>query len=153
MTDRYTLCSMVIHKISCMQNLPIAILFADKPFLRYLKSYDAPIDNLSYTLPDLPPDHGIYVVDTSDLFYALEGSVGDRRGLSRMCALLQIPDLDRFHNAGNDAHVGLIRRYNLMSGLSVLTVHHACHEVHGIWRPIRLATRSPLAGPTDPRKF
>lgn len=72
---------------------------------RYLKSLNAPIDSIEYELPDLTPDQGIYVVDTRTLFAALEGRANETRGLARMCALLGIPDLARFHNAGNDSYV------------------------------------------------
>ena len=74
---------------------------------RYLKSkgIEAPLIGLSYTLPDVRPDEGIYVVDTGELFAALEGeSTGNKRGLERVCRLLQM-DPQRLHNAGNDAHV------------------------------------------------
>jgi hypothetical protein len=43
------------------------------------------------------------VVDTSDLFAALEGQ-HQTRGLERMCRLLGIPT-QFMHNAGNDAYV------------------------------------------------
>jgi len=33
-----------------------------------------------------------------------------------MCALLQIPDLERFHNAGNDAHYTLLALKSMASG-------------------------------------
>jgi hypothetical protein len=62
------------------------------------------LPNFHHTLPDVPPDDGIYVVDTALLFSALEGDAGNRRSLERMCRLLHIET--RFlHNAGNDAHV------------------------------------------------
>jgi hypothetical protein len=52
------------------------------------------------------PDEGLFVVDTSDLFAALEGAgTVDRRSLGRVCNLLQLPT-EYLHNAGNDAHVG-----------------------------------------------
>ena len=53
------------------------------------------------------PDEGLFVVDTSDLFAALEGTGAvDRRSLGRVCNLIQIPT-QNLHNAGNDAYVGL----------------------------------------------
>jgi hypothetical protein len=52
------------------------------------------------------PDEGLFVVDTSDLFAALEGAATvDRRSLGRVCNLLQLPT-EYLHNAGNDAYVG-----------------------------------------------
>lgn len=64
------------------------------------------MDGLSYVLPDAMPDEGLFVVDTSDLFAALEGAgTVDRRSLGRVCNLLQLPT-EYLHNAGNDAHVG-----------------------------------------------
>lgn len=59
---------------------------------------------MSYVLPDATPDEGIFVVDTSDLFGALEGEANNRRSLDRVCRHLQIPTTD-LHNAGNDAEV------------------------------------------------
>ncbi|KIJ56794.1 hypothetical protein M422DRAFT_72928 [Sphaerobolus stellatus SS14] len=79
--------------------------------VKYLKQLEAPIDDIQYQFPESdsgPPSAGIYIVDTSSLFAALEGRSDETRGLERMCALLQIPNLDRFHNAGNDAHFTLI---------------------------------------------
>lgn len=61
--------------------------------------------NLSFLLPEATPEDGIFVVDTSDLFAALEGEGGhNRRSLERVCRHLQIPT-SFLHNAGNDAHV------------------------------------------------
>lgn len=77
--------------------------------LRYLKSpaVEAPLDGMSYILPDTVPQKGIFVVDTSDLFSALEGdgsSNRNRRSLEQVCRHLSIPT-DYLHNAGNDAYV------------------------------------------------
>lgn len=56
-------------------------------------------------LPTTMPDTGLFVVDTSDLFAALEGAESaDRRALGRVCNLMQIPT-SNLHNAGNDAYV------------------------------------------------
>ena len=57
-------------------------------------------------MPESTPLDGMFVVDTSVLFAALEGD-GDmtRRSLDRVCKHLQIPTR-YLHNAGNDAHVG-----------------------------------------------
>ncbi|KAF8492896.1 hypothetical protein JB92DRAFT_3127644 [Gautieria morchelliformis] len=102
-------------------NGPLFLVFHDySQDIKYLKSLNAPIDGIEYELPDLPPDQGIYVVDTRLLFGALEGRASETRGLSRMCALLQIPNLGRFHNAGNDSHV----------------LHDASHEIDGVRSPV-----------------
>ncbi|KAF8591516.1 hypothetical protein K439DRAFT_1650751 [Ramaria rubella] len=96
---------------------PLYLVFHDySQDIKYLKAMGAPIDGISYTLPDLPPDQGIYVVDTSSLFAALEGRADETRSLSRMCALLQIPNLDRFHNAGNDSHFTMLALKVMASG-------------------------------------
>jgi hypothetical protein len=69
-------------------------------------------------IPDTPSKNGIYVVDTAELFAALEGHSGERRGLERMCRLLGIRELDFMHNAGNDAHVRVTNfTYELMQRL------------------------------------
>jgi len=96
---------------------PLYLVFHDfNQDLSYLKQLQAPIDNLLYRLPDVPPTQGIYLVDTSALFAALEGRSGETRGLSRMCQLLQLPDLERFHNAGNDAHYTMLALKSMVSG-------------------------------------
>lgn len=56
-------------------------------------------------IPDTPPNNGVFIVDTAELFSALEGHSGERRGLERMCRLLGMRNLEYMHNAGNDAHV------------------------------------------------
>jgi hypothetical protein len=66
---------------------------------------DAPLAGLTYQLPDTIPKEGIFVVDTSDLFAALEGDgETNRRSLDRVCKHLQIYT-EYLHNAGNDAYV------------------------------------------------
>lgn len=80
---------------------------------RYLKSkmIEASLEGLSFNLPDATPDEGIFVVDTADLFAALEGEgAANIRSLERICKHLQIPT-QYLHNAGNDAHVGLSKLY------------------------------------------
>lgn len=75
--------------------------------LRYLREQLAVPEAKVATrmIPDTPPKQGIYIVDTAELFAALEGHSGERRGLERMCRLLGIRELKYMHNAGNDAHV------------------------------------------------
>jgi hypothetical protein len=80
---------------------------------RYLnsKAVEAPLTGLAYMLPDATPDDGIWVIDTGDLFAALEGEPGgNKRGLERVCRHLQIPT-EWLHNAGNDAHVCILLDY------------------------------------------
>jgi len=69
-------------------------------------SIEAPLENLSYLLPDSGvPKSGLFVVDTSDLFMALSGSKdGQRRGLEKICRILGV-NTTFLHNAGNDAYV------------------------------------------------
>ncbi|KAF8663461.1 hypothetical protein AX16_001031 [Volvariella volvacea WC 439] len=91
------------------KNGPVYLVFHDNnQDIKYLKStIQAPLDDLSYLLPDDTPTNGVFVVDTADLFAALEGdSSSNRRSLDRMCKHLQIPT-EYLHNAGNDAHYTL----------------------------------------------
>ncbi|KAF8076494.1 hypothetical protein FPV67DRAFT_1618269 [Lyophyllum atratum] len=86
--------------------------------IKYLRSpsIGAPLDGLSYTLPDAMPDDGLFVVDTSDLFAALEGAgTADRRALGRVCNLIQIPTKN-LHNAGNDAYYTLKAMMSMAAG-------------------------------------
>lgn len=62
------------------------------------------MDGFTYLLPDVFPDSGIFILDTSEMFSALQGDAAERRGLGMMCHLLKIPT-EYLHNAGNDAHV------------------------------------------------
>ena len=74
---------------------------------RYFKSkeIEVPLTGLTYMLPDATPNDGLWMIDTAELFSALEGESGnDKRSLERVCRLLQIP-VEWLHNAGNDAHV------------------------------------------------
>lgn len=73
----------------------------------YLKSktVQAPIDGFTTVLPELVPTRGIFVVDTRELFSALEGEgFANQSKLERVCRLLGFKP-DYLHNAGNDAHV------------------------------------------------
>jgi len=94
---------------------PLFLVFHDNSQdIKYLRSpeIEAPLDGLSFILPescteaetsDTPK---VYVVDTSELFAALEGdSGGQKRSLERVCRLLQIKSTftEHMHNAGNDA--------------------------------------------------
>ena len=67
-------------------------------------SIEAPLENLSYLLPDSGvPKSGLFVVDTSDLYCALSGKK-QGRSLGKTCRMLGI-DTTFLHNAGNDAYV------------------------------------------------
>ena len=71
---------------------------------RYLKSDAVRALERIEVLTDAPQTGEVYVVDTADLFAALEGESGNTRSLERVCRHLQIPT-QYLHNAGNDAHV------------------------------------------------
>jgi len=96
---------------------PLFLVFHDNSQdIKYLRSpqIDAPLDGLSFFLPESCAEAEtsdttkVYVVDTSELFAALEGdSGGQKRSLERVCRLLQIKSTftEHLHNAGNDARV------------------------------------------------
>lgn len=46
------------------------------------------------------------MIDTAEMFAALEGESNDTRSLLRVCSLLKI-DTMFLHNAGNDAYVSV----------------------------------------------
>jgi hypothetical protein len=78
-----------------------------QPIPRYLNStaIEAPITGLAYFLPDITPKDGLFVVDTAEMFAALEGEgTANKRSLQFICKVLDIPHTF-MHNAGNDAHV------------------------------------------------
>ena len=78
---------------------------------RALKSptVNAPVDNLSFMLPDSTPKSGFYTLDTAELFSALEGETStDKRALRFLITSLDLHrevKLQNLHNAGNDANV------------------------------------------------
>ncbi|TFK55940.1 hypothetical protein OE88DRAFT_1652472 [Heliocybe sulcata] len=98
---------------------PLYLIFHDaRADIKYLKSpaVEAPLPTLEFTLPDVVPESGTYVIDTADLFAALEGeSTRKRRGLEQMCRHLQI-QTDYLHNAGNDAYYTLLALKSMASG-------------------------------------
>ncbi|KAG6911186.1 hypothetical protein DXG01_003053 [Tephrocybe rancida] len=96
---------------------PVFLVFHDNSQdIKYLKSLGAPLEGLDYNLPDVLPDTGLFVVDTSDLFGALEGTTAaDRRALGRMCTLMQLPTAN-LHNAGNDAYYTLEAMITMADG-------------------------------------
>jgi hypothetical protein len=94
---------------------PLFLVFHDNhEDLKYLRSseIEAPLEDLSFFLPESCAEaeasdtNKVYVIDTSELFAALEGdSGGQKRSLERVCRLLQIKSefTQHLHNAGNDA--------------------------------------------------
>jgi hypothetical protein len=78
---------------------------------RALKSrtIDAPVDTLSFVIPDMTPSNGMFAVDTAELFSALEGNTSaNNRSLTFLVTSLELHHevkLQNLHNAGNDAHV------------------------------------------------
>jgi DNA polymerase III epsilon subunit-like protein len=90
-----------------MLSFLLAGLMYDLHDVRYLRQHiGIPLDGLSHQMPESTPREGMFIVDTSDLFAALEGDgERNRRSLDRICKHLQIPTR-YLHNAGNDAHVG-----------------------------------------------
>lgn len=89
---------------------PVFLVFHDNnQDIKYLKSpsIGASLEGMSFVLPANTPDTGLFVVDTSDLFAALEGMEStNRRALGRVCNLMQI-STKNLHNAGNDAYYTL----------------------------------------------
>ncbi|KAN0097512.1 hypothetical protein V8E55_001958 [Tylopilus felleus] len=98
---------------------PLFLIFHDNhQDIKYLKSknVDVVLSDMAFMLPDAPPQHGIFIVDTSDLFAALEGEAGgNRRSLERVCRHLQI-GTTYLHNAGNDAHYTMLALQSMASG-------------------------------------
>jgi hypothetical protein len=96
---------------------PLFLVFHDNhQDLKYLRSpkIEAPLEGLSFFLPESCAEAEstdtlkIFVIDTAELFAALEGdSGGQKRSLERVCRLLQIKATvtQHLHNAGNDARV------------------------------------------------
>ncbi|KAH0839875.1 hypothetical protein J3R83DRAFT_826 [Lanmaoa asiatica] len=98
---------------------PLFLIFHDNnQDIKYLKSKDVDVmlSNMAFMLPDVPPQDGIFIIDTSDLFAALEGEAGgNRRSLERVCRHLQIRTT-YLHNAGNDAHYTMLALQSMASG-------------------------------------
>jgi hypothetical protein len=123
--------------IEAMKKLgPLFLVFHDNhQDIKYLRSPEiqAPLDCLSFFLPEscteaeTSDSPKIYVIDTAELFAALEGdSGGQKRSLERVCRLLQIKSefTQHLHNAGNDARVNLLSMCPLPS---VLKNHDSAH--------------------------
>ncbi|TFY64472.1 hypothetical protein EVG20_g5938 [Dentipellis fragilis] len=108
---------------SLVKQGPFFLVFHDNnQDIKYLRSssIDAELPNLWFSLPDScdaalkTPEPMIYVVDTADLFAALEGRT-DKRGLERVCRHLQIRT-EFLHNAGNDARYTHLALASMASG-------------------------------------
>lgn len=56
-------------------------------------------------LPDIPAENGLFVIDTSQMFSALEGDADQKRKLEDVYRRLKHTVLYDLHNAGNDAKV------------------------------------------------
>ncbi|TCD69654.1 hypothetical protein EIP91_006671 [Steccherinum ochraceum] len=84
---------------------PVFYVFHDpSQDIKTLYELEAPITNLTYVLPDTAPTEGLFVVDTAQLFAALEGETSaNTRGLEQIARHLGLSPYD-LHNAGNDAH-------------------------------------------------
>jgi len=141
---------------------PLFLVFHDNSQdIKYLRSpeIDAPLDGLSFFLPETCTEAEtsdtpkIYVVDTSELFAALEGdSGGQKRSLERVCRLLQIKSTftQHMHNAGNDARVmTILLPFPLFTwrtkGKKNLIVHILGPQRIGWWGSARHATGCTLA--------
>lgn len=110
---------------------------------------EAPLEGLTFQLAENPPAHGIVIVDTSDMFCALEGDASQKRSLEKMCHLLGY-QTQHMHNAGNDAHVESLIQNELLplhiySFLTMTLVYNALPEKHGIRKSDRPTTKRTLA--------
>ncbi|KAH9938180.1 uncharacterized protein B0H18DRAFT_965939 [Fomitopsis serialis] len=97
---------------------PLFLVFHDNnQDVKYLRDDSIKaLTDFEYLLPDQAPESGVYVIDTGDLFAALEGEgSGNKRSLERACRHLQIPT-EFLHNAGNDAHYTLAAMIAMASG-------------------------------------
>ncbi|KAI0774246.1 hypothetical protein C8Q74DRAFT_1269130 [Fomes fomentarius] len=83
--------------------------------VKYLKSDAIKAFERDDRLPDSPQDGEVYVIDTAEMFAALEGESNDTRSLLRVCSLLKI-DTMFLHNAGNDAYYTLDAMISMASG-------------------------------------
>jgi hypothetical protein len=85
---------------------PLDSVFLPSPTSYLLsKAVQAPIAGYTTDLPEAAPTKGIFVLDTRELFSALEGENSvNQSNLERVCRLLGFKP-EYLHNAGNDAHV------------------------------------------------
>ncbi|TRM67718.1 hypothetical protein BD626DRAFT_449731 [Schizophyllum amplum] len=99
---------------------PVYLVFHDpRGDIQTLKSkqIEAPLGDLTYLIPDTPPEKGMVVIDTSEIFCGLsgDGDVGNRRSLQQMARLLDLHPTF-LHNAGNDAHYTMLALREMASG-------------------------------------
>ncbi|KAJ3488380.1 hypothetical protein NLI96_g2905 [Meripilus lineatus] len=98
---------------------PVFLVFHDhNQDVKYLRGpgIEAPIEDLTILLPDTTPTEGLYVIDTAELFAALEGSeTKQNQSLQTVCRRLKIPT-KFLHNAGNDAHYTMLAAKAMASG-------------------------------------
>jgi hypothetical protein len=136
---------------------PLFLVFHDNSQdIKYLRSpeINAPLDGLSFFLPEYCTEvetsdtPKVYVVDTSELFAALEGdSGGQKRSLERVCRLLQIKSTftQHMHNAGNDARVSDSSSSLPRTLKNKMIVHILGPQRIGWWGSARHATGYTLA--------
>ncbi|KAJ6628714.1 hypothetical protein B0H10DRAFT_1777313 [Mycena sp. CBHHK59/15] len=95
---------------------PVYLVFHDyTQDMKTLTMLGAPVENAAYAIPDTTPKEGIFIVDTTALFGALEGEGNNKRGLQQVCNHLRI-ETEYLHNAGNDAHYTLLALREMASG-------------------------------------
>ncbi len=136
---------------------PLFLVFHDNhQDLKYLRSpkIEAPLEGLSFFLPESCAEAEstdtlkIFVIDTAELFAALEGdSGGQKRSLERVCRLVQIKSTvtEHLHNAGNDARVIFTFPLPEPGALKQVTVHVPGSQGDGRWGPAGHATTFTLA--------
>ncbi|KAI4525661.1 hypothetical protein K525DRAFT_260823 [Schizophyllum commune Loenen D] len=99
---------------------PVFLVFHDyRGDIQTLKSkqIEAPLSDLTYLIPDTPPEKGMVVVDTSEVFAGLEGEgdTANRKSLEQVARLLDLhPQF--MHNAGNDAHYTMLALKEMAGG-------------------------------------
>jgi len=97
---------------------PLFLVFHDHHGdIEYLRSkaVQAPIDGFTTILPEAAPAKGLFVIDTKELFSALEGeSFASQSKLERVCRLLGYKP-EYLHNAGNDAHYTMLAVVEMIS--------------------------------------
>ncbi|PVG00544.1 hypothetical protein CPB86DRAFT_782613 [Serendipita vermifera] len=94
------------------QEGPIFLIFHDhSQDIKYLVDPKYRLEVLpsapTLIVPETPPNDGLYVIDTSQMFAALEGDRENRRKLESVYRKLTHKTQTDFHNAGNDARYTL----------------------------------------------
>ncbi|TFL05863.1 hypothetical protein BDV98DRAFT_560765 [Pterulicium gracile] len=97
--------------------VPLFLIFHDyKDDLKRLRRLGVPVETARHLLPASSTDlkfDDVYIVDTQDLFSALEGQK-QKRKLKVMCERLHVFG-SAFHNAGNDAHYAMLAFKEMMA--------------------------------------